>query len=594
MRKIIVTLLALTLLCVCLPALAQGSDAITMEINAEKHPVFAADDPLLTDMLEETEITGEDALPVLLLPVKKTYELQVTVEPKTVKNKHFTLSAEDKKLVQVSGTSITGLKKGKTILSITSKQDPKVEVRYRVLVIQPVSRISLSGPARNVPVGGEVKIKAKVTPDGAPVKAVTWKIENEKIAVVDENGVVKGIKRGTTKLTATAMDGSRVRTDIELKVVQPAEQITLNKTDLTVDVGKGVLLKATVLPANTDNKNVVWSSSDTKIATVNAEGRVKGVSLGECKIICASKTNPEVVAEATVHVQQPVTKIVMDKTIEVYAGESKQLTWRIEPDNASNKKVKFTSSSSKIVTVDKNGTITGVKYGEAYVTVSSTDGSDKRARIKVTVKEHVTGVKMLRKTAYINVNETATAGAVLEPRNAANKNMSWRSLNPRIATVSGTKTQASIRGVANGETTIVGTTEDGGFETAILVKVGDWDKILKITDAYIDGKGRLHIKVKNTSDDLSITKITLQIEATLYGGEPAPVNTKDGSNIVKAVYNKRLSPGRTTPEDQWTFEDFDPQYGFQWMTVRVTQYQIDNDWVKTIQKRRQPKFNYRT
>ena len=227
--------------------------------------------------------------------------------------------------------------------------------------------------------------------------------------------------------------------------LSPAEQITLAKTDVTVDVGKTAVLKATVQPANTDNKNLVWTSTDTGVATVNAEGRVKGIALGECQIICASKTNPEVTAAATIHVQQPVTKVVTDKTIQVYAGESTRLTWRIEPANASNQTMKFTSSSSKIVTVAQDGTITGVKHGEAYVTVAATDGSEKSARIKVSVIEHVTGVHMLRKVAYINVNETATAGAQLEPKTAGNNRMSWYSMNPGIASVSGDKTKATRR-----------------------------------------------------------------------------------------------------------------------------------------------------
>ncbi|MBQ4436041.1 MAG: Ig-like domain-containing protein [Clostridia bacterium] len=594
MRKTLVVLLLLALFCACIPAMAEGSEAVSLELNAEKLPVFAADDPLLADMLEETEKAGEDALPVLLIPLKKSYELNVTVLPKTVKNKRYTLSVDDSTIVKVYDHSITGSKKGSTVLTIASKQDPEAMLSYRVLVIQPVSSIAITPAVRSLPVGGSIQLTANATPESAPMKAVTWKTENPKIATVDENGVITGIKRGETRVTATACDGSRVRVDMNVRVVQTAEQITLAKTDVTVDVGKTAVLKATVQPANTDNKNLVWTSTDTGVATVNAEGRVKGIALGECQIICASKANPEVTAAATVHVQQPVTKVVTDKTIQVYAGESTRLTWRIEPANASNQTMKFTSSSSKIVTVAQDGTITGVKHGEAYVTVAATDGSEKSARIKVSVIEHVTGVHMLRKVAYINVNEIATAGAQLEPKTAGNNRMSWYSMNPGIASVSGDKTKATIKGIAYGDTTIIGITEDGGYQTSLEVKVGEWNKVLRITDATINGKGHLLISVKNTSTDLNITKVTLEIEAYLYGGEPAPVNTKDGSNIVRATYSKRLRPGRTTPEDQWTFENYDKDYGFQWMTVRVVSYQIDNDWVKTIPKRQQPKFSYTT
>ena len=66
----------------------------------------------------------------------------------------------------------------------------------------------------------------------------------------------------------------------------------------------------------------------------------------------------------------------------------------------------------------------------------------------------------------------------------------------------------------------------------------------------------------------------------------------DGSNVVRATYSKRLTPGKTTPADQWKMKDFDEDAPFMHMTVRVVEYQIDNDWVKTIRRNKQPKFVY--
>ena len=172
--------------------MAEGSEAVSLELNAEKLPVFAADDPLLADMLEETEKAGEDALPVLLIPLKKSYELNVTVLPKTVKNKRYTLSVDDSTIVKVYDHNITGSKKGSTVLTIASKQDPEAVLSYRVLVIQPVSSIAITPAVRSLPVGGSIQLTANATPESAPMKAVTWKTENPKIATVDENGVITG------------------------------------------------------------------------------------------------------------------------------------------------------------------------------------------------------------------------------------------------------------------------------------------------------------------------------------------------------------------------------------------------------------------
>ena len=240
------------------------------------------------------------------------------------------------------------------------------------------------------------------------------------------------------------------------------------------------------------------------------------------------------------------------------------------------------------------GTVTGLKLGESYVDAMSTDGSNRRARVRVKVGQHVQGVHMLRSVAYIDANETSTTGAVLEPKNATNQNMTWRSADPSVCVVEPVNKQShrvKISGVGYGETVVYGTTEDGGYQTSIRVKVGDYSHATKITDALIDGKGRVEIRVKNISD-LDLTRVTVEITAFDFQDKPVEINTKDGSNVVRATYSKRLTPGKTTPADQWKMKDFDEDAPFMHMTVRVVEYQIDNDWVKTIRRNKQPKFVY--
>ena len=562
--------------------------ATGVEVNTAKLPVFDPSDPAVAGLLKARADEAENALPVLLLPLKKTYELQASVLPKDATNRKILLTSDDDQVVRISEKQITGKTAGECILTVANQLTPEACQQYRILVFRPVSRIALTPSERSVAVGGQITVSADVTPADAAVKDVAWKSDSEGILTVDENGVVTGIKRGEARVVATAKDGSGVRANISVKVVQTAKEIQLSKNVLTVDVGKSAMLKATVLPANTDNKNVVWSSSNERIATVTTDGRVKGVSLGECQIICASKTDGSVTAAANIIVQQPVQKIVLDKELRIYIGDTAQLTWRIQPENATNKVLSFTSSAKKIVEVDQNGVITGLKRGEVYITCASTDGSERRARIKVVVMEHVTGVHMLRKTAYVSLGETAQAGAQLEPKTADNKNMTWVSMNPSIATASGSKTKVSIKGVANGETIIVGTTEDGGFQTSIDVKIGDWDRALQLTDARVRGADA-YLTVKNRSS-LNITSITAEVSVFDADGEPVPANRKDGSNTFHMVYNRALKPGGSTSEKYWKSNDFmlpdSPTTST--YVVKVTKYQIDKDWIKVIRKKYQP------
>ena len=598
MKKILIPLLVLALLCMGMAALAEGDEAITLEMSTAKLPLYAADDSYPAELgLAAQE--GENALPVLVLPLKKSLQLQVTVMPKTVKNRKITLTVENEEIASIRGNAVTGQKAGETVLTIASQEDPSVILQYRVLVYRPVTRIAVTASEKNVAVGQSISLTPSFLPEDATLKTVTWFSANEQVATVDEDGNVTGVKKGSARITAVAKDGSNIRANISVTVTRNAEEITLDREETTVDVGRTAVLKATVLPKDTDNKKVVWSSSDESIATVNAQGRITGIAVGDCEIICTSETNGEVRSKAVVHVQQPVKSITFGTAPAVYNGETARLTWTVEPSDATNQAVKLISGNEKILTVSDDGTMTGITAGETYVKAVSTDGSNRQARIKVRVLQHVTGVHMKRKVAYIDPGQTSTAGAVLEPEKATNHNMTWESLDPSVATVQPEQKQPNrvrITGVSRGETIVTGTTEDGGFRTSILVKVGDWEKSLKWTEAGIDGKGNLYFKVKNDSD-LNISTATIEIEIHDFDGKPLKgMNTKDGSNIVKAVYSRKLDPGATTKEDQWKLinynKDLANQNGFAAVVVRITEFQIDSDWVKVIRKNHQPEKKY--
>ena len=587
MKKILVLLLALAMLCESAFVLAEGGGAVTLELNTAKLPVYAAGDPLLDGL------TAEQNLPVLVLPVKRSTQLQVAVQPRTVRNKRVTLTADNEEVVRVNGSNVTGLKPGEALLTIASQEDPSVTLQYRIVVIQPVTRISVTAPEKSVAVGSSMTLTPALLPEDASLKKVIWSSADERIATVDENGTVTGVKKGNARILAAAADGSNTRANISIRITQSAEEITLDKTELTVDVGRNGVLKPTVLPKDADDKKVVWSSSDESVATVNAGGRVSGVALGECEIICTSQSNGEVQAKALVRVQQPVRSIAFDPAPSFYNGETAQLTWKIEPENASNQALKLTSSNEKIVKVSDDGTMTGISGGEAFIKAITTDGSNRQARIKVKVFQHVTGVHMKRKTAYIDLKQSSTAGAILEPSKATNNNMTWESANPSVATVEPESkkepNRVRITGVKAGETVVTGTTEDGGFQTSIRVRVGHWEDSLKLTKAAVHGDQAV-MTVKNVSD-LNITSVTAEISVYDIDGKPVPCNKKNKkSNTFTMVYTKKLAPGASTKEGGWKVVDYKlpKSLTVSEYVIRIVSFEIDHDWIKTIRKNKQP------
>jgi uncharacterized protein YjdB len=169
------------------------------------------------------------------------------------------------------------------------------------------------------------------------------------------------------------------------KVPVEVEKITLNVYDVTLYVGDGVKVSATVHPSDAEDKRVKWSSSNTAVATVDG-GSIKGVGVGEATITV--KTSNGVSATLKVTVTQPpinVENLVLSPgSIEMFVGESGKIFATVYPENADDKTVRFTTSDPTVISVDTDGTVTGLKVGTAFITGTAVNG--KNASVNVTVK----------------------------------------------------------------------------------------------------------------------------------------------------------------------------------------------------------------
>ena len=170
--------------------------------------------------------------------------------------------------------------------------------------------------------------------------------------------------------------------------------ITLNKTKATLtrtaSKSKPTLqLTAKVEPADADDPSVEWSSSNSKVAKVDENGKVTALKKGTAVITCTAKDGSGVSAKCTITVQDKlVTKITLNKTkLTLKKGKTFQLKVKtIKPANAFSKKVTWKSSNKKVATVDKNGKVTAKKKGTCTITCTAADGSKIKATCKITVK----------------------------------------------------------------------------------------------------------------------------------------------------------------------------------------------------------------
>lgn len=247
--------------------------------------------------------------------------------------------------------------------------------------------------------------------------------------------------------------------------------VALNKKVATVNVGKKVTVKATVTPANADNKTLVWTSSNTKIATVS-NGVVKGVKAGRVIITAKTTDGSNISATCTVTVKQPVTRVSLSKKATMYTGKKLTLRAKVNPANASNKALTWKSSNTKIAKVASNGVVTGVKAGTVKITATAKDGSRKSATCTVTVRQSVskitlskTNVVLPKKGSSYNVRVTVA------PKNAYNKNVAVKSANTKVAKVSASTVKSGktvkITAVKKGKTKVAFTAKDGSKKSAI-------------------------------------------------------------------------------------------------------------------------------
>ena len=169
----------------------------------------------------------------------------------------------------------------------------------------------------------------------------------------------------------------------------PVTGITISPTTAAIAVGEETQLTANVAPDNASIKTVTWSSSDTSVATVDANGKVTSLGEGSATITATTDDGGFTAdCEVTVNVVA-VTGISLDKdiaTIEI--GKSTQLTATISPENATNKNVTWSSSNTSVATVDEDGLVTAVAEGSATITVTTEDG-EKTATCRVTVTQPV-------------------------------------------------------------------------------------------------------------------------------------------------------------------------------------------------------------
>lgn len=411
--------------------------------------MFACE-PQTKEKKKSTAVTGVTLDKTSLsIKVGESVTLTSTIRPANASNKSVTWVSSDESIAAVnSGGTVTGVKAGNADITVTTADGSKTAV-CKVTVTDSgvvVINITLNKTATSLVVGKTETLYAGIEPDNASDKSVTWSSSDETVAKVDSNGLVTAVKAGTAIISVTTADGGK-KADCTVTVVNEEDAVSvtgvsLSEDELTMQVGQKKKITAVIEPLDATNQNITWSSSDENIVIVSKSGELEAKSAGEA-VITVKTEDGEKEAECKVIVEETIVVTgvsLSESTISVVIEKKINLTAKVEPDNALNKAVVWSSSDEGVAAVDSNGVVTGIKLGTATITVTTVDGG-KTADCEVTVINEsdvkpVTGVTIDKTSVTISIGGTETLTAAVEPSDATNKKIIWESSDTEIAVVS--------------------------------------------------------------------------------------------------------------------------------------------------------------
>ncbi len=336
--------------------------------------------------------------------------LVVKVTPVELSDAKLSWKSSDSSIVSVDSNGvITAHEVGTVTITVTSPNGKTATLTVNVTTdTVEVKKITLNSETNSVNVGSYVQIVATIEPANATNRDLIWYSSDPSVARVDSKGLVEGLKAGTVTITAMTKDGTvkgiKVITIKELPTPTPTivpiitptitptplviESLSFTDTNVSVKKGNTLQLVVKVIPTELSGTKLTWKSSNSNIVSVDENGKITGLEVGTATITVTSSNGKTATCEVTVTTDTiAVTKITLSSdTNRIDVDSFAQITAKIEPANATDRELIWSSSDPSIATVDSKGLVKGLKPGTVTITATTKDGKVK-GTITITVKE---------------------------------------------------------------------------------------------------------------------------------------------------------------------------------------------------------------
>ena len=386
----------------------------------------------------------------------------------------------------------------------------------------------------------------------------------------DENTVsILGDKENTTRVTirGNAVGSAVIQAKVEVKnnknVVEKSKTVTCNVNvkernivinsvtltadNTTIDLGTGSnslqVVAKTKQGKEIEATDLIWKSSNSKIATVDENGTVTGLTNGTTIITATSDTG--INGNITITVQTSPKEIKLSKTtvnFDMSGTHTDKLTVTFNPSTTNaNNTLTWESNKSGVVSVDNSGNITGISNGDAVITVKTPNG--KSATCNVTVKTSPQSISLNKGNTTLDLNGTKTEKLTVtfNPSSTnTNNGLTWRSDNTGIVSVD---TSGNITAKSNGTTTITVTTTNGKKATcSVTVKTSPQSISLNNSSLTLDISGtktsKLNVNFNPTSSNTN--------NSITWNSDAPGIATVDSSGNVTGVANGTTTIRATT------------------------------------------------
>lgn len=494
----------------------------------------------------------------------ETNVLAAIIGPDDATNKKVEWSSNNKDVVRVTEDGLLiGLKQGTAIVTAVLRDENGVhtatcKVTVPVSLIVDVTGISLNKTSLQLTKGTRETLVATILPADATNTSMVWTSSDKSVALVNSNGRVTALSAGTATITVTSVNGGYTAsckvTVIEEEVVK-VTGVSLDKISMTLERDQTAKLVATVKPSNSKNKKVSWSSSNLDVVEVDENGKLTAIAPGTA-IITVTTDEGGYMSTCAITVSKAkvkVTGISLDRTfITLDKGNSTQLMAGVLPVNANNNKINWTSSNSNIVTVDENGKLTAVGFGDVVITATTEEGGySKKCMVTVPEVIAVTGIELSSNELTIEKGITSKLEVKILPENATNKNFSYEIGDSKIATVAG----EGVKAIEIGQTTITYKTEDGSYIATCTINVIETTKQITISsnNYQISEDNKIYNVSKNTT--VAEAKESIKTDGTIKevldkNGKPIADDGKIGTGstitITKDITTTPEGGGETT------------------------------------------------